>query len=57
MGLADREYMKKEYQEDRGYQKEYRDTHNDRKMPSYRVYKFRRFILKIRDKLRRIILR
>jgi hypothetical protein len=57
MGLADREYMKKEYQEDRRYRKEYRDTHNDRKMPSYRVYKFRRFILEIKDKIRRIIRR
>jgi hypothetical protein len=52
MGLADREYMKKEYQEDRRYRKEYRA---DRKMPSYRVYKFRRFISEIKDKIRRII--
>jgi hypothetical protein len=57
MGLADREYMKKEYQVDRGYQKRPRNTHNDRKMPSYRVYKFRKFILEIKDKFRRIIRR
>jgi len=57
MGLADREYMKKGYREDRRYQKEYRDTHKGRKVPSYRVYKFRRFILEIKDKFRRIIRR
>jgi len=57
MGLADRDYMKKEYQEDRIFQKDYRDTHKDRKVPSYRVYKFRRFILAIKDKIMRIVRR
>lgn len=57
MGLADRDYMKKEYQEDRIFQKDYRDTHKDRKVHSYRVYKFRKLILAIKDKIMRIVRR
>lgn len=55
MGLADREYMKKDYHVDRRDQKRYRDTNEDRKMPSYRFYKLRRFVLGIKDKLKRFL--
>ena len=55
MGLADRDYMRKEYQVDRRDQKRSTNFHTDREMPSYRIYKIRRFFLEIKDKLKRII--
>lgn len=55
MGLADRDYMRKEYQVGRRDQKRSTDFHADGKMPSYRIYKIRGFFLDIKDKLKRII--